>query len=237
MAEREGQCAFCGEHTTVTDDHVPPQGLFYSAQGEDELIQVPGCGKCNEGASDDDEYFRDVTVSREESFAHPRSHVIRRKVARSLNRPQAKGKRRGFEKSIVAYRRPGVLGAHHISDVGAIEAEIDRLVRTARKIIRGLYYYEEGHPLPNPKDAEVFAFHDQQFGYNQPREIICWLDSSPWRVKREGVFSYRYRVAEDNPALSLWQFRFFSTPRTTGPEWVGCTFEDTYQALRDAFGR
>lgn len=236
MAEREGQCAFCGERGTVTDDHVPPQGIFYTTHAGEELIQVPGCGECNEGNSDDDEYFRDVTVSRKESYAHPRSHVIRRKAVRSLNRPQARGKKEAFKRSILAYRCPALLGAHHISDVAAVEVDIERLVRVARKIIRGLYYHEQGEPLPNPKQTTVFAFHDKQFEYSQPRAIIEWLDGAVWREKREGVFSYRYRVAEDNPAISLWQFRFFSTPETTGPEWVGCTFDNAYQAVRDTFG-
>src|SRR2546429_3258847 len=51
------ECAYCGTAPATTRDHVPPKGTF-SAPRPDDLITVPSCTPCNQGASDRDERFR-----------------------------------------------------------------------------------------------------------------------------------------------------------------------------------
>ena len=50
------RCAYCGEPAT-TYDHVPPQCL-YTRPLPSNLVTVPACAACNNGASKDDAEFR-----------------------------------------------------------------------------------------------------------------------------------------------------------------------------------
>jgi hypothetical protein len=52
----EELCAYCDDPAT-TRDHVPSKKLF-TPPLPDNLITVPACDRCNNGASDDDEVFR-----------------------------------------------------------------------------------------------------------------------------------------------------------------------------------
>jgi hypothetical protein len=50
------RCAYCDQPAT-TRDHVPPKKLF-TPPLPGNLITVPACDGCNNGASEDDEVFR-----------------------------------------------------------------------------------------------------------------------------------------------------------------------------------
>jgi hypothetical protein len=50
-------CAYCGTSSPTTRDHIPPKGIFPSPRPDD-LITVPCCISCNQGASARDERFR-----------------------------------------------------------------------------------------------------------------------------------------------------------------------------------
>ena len=50
-------CAYCGSPSPTTRDHIPPKGVFPSPRPDD-LITVPSCAACNQGASGTDEFFR-----------------------------------------------------------------------------------------------------------------------------------------------------------------------------------
>src|SRR2546426_1001654 len=50
-------CAYCGTAPATTRDHIPPKGTFPPPRPND-LITVPSCASCNQGASDRDERFR-----------------------------------------------------------------------------------------------------------------------------------------------------------------------------------
>jgi hypothetical protein len=49
-------CAYCGAPSPETRDHIPPRGVFPSPRPGD-LITVPSCRPCNQGASARDERF------------------------------------------------------------------------------------------------------------------------------------------------------------------------------------
>jgi hypothetical protein len=234
MSSHTGVCAFCGAEGEVTADHVPPQNLFASDVGDDELITVPGCSRCNGGSSLDDEYFRDVTASRAASFDHPGAQAPRRKFVRSLDKPGAEGKKKGFAKAVVAVRRPPVGRWSLVTDTSAVSVDIERLHRVvAAKIIPGLYYHETKEVLD--QELAVWAFHDQQFAYPQPQQLMRWLQGAPWKTIRKGVFRYRYRICETDPMLSIWGMEFFTTPNRRGPAWLGASFRKRTTELEEAF--
>src|SRR5882724_7902373 len=55
--KKEEVCAVCGKRAMVTRDHVPPLAIFLKPLPSN-MITVPTCRPCNNGAKLDDEYFR-----------------------------------------------------------------------------------------------------------------------------------------------------------------------------------
>jgi len=58
----EKRCYLCGSKEQLTRDHVPPKGLFPAPRPSNlQLVTIPCCFRCNNQASQDDEYFRLAT--------------------------------------------------------------------------------------------------------------------------------------------------------------------------------
>src|SRR4051812_7520076 len=57
MTSITAPCAICGEREAATRDHVPPVSVFLRPRPSN-LVTVPACWHCNNGASFDDEHFR-----------------------------------------------------------------------------------------------------------------------------------------------------------------------------------
>src|SRR5688572_16056796 len=87
MARRIGTCVYCGETGPLTKDHVPPQALCAKPCPPD-LVVVPACKPCNEGASKDDEYFKTVMVLKDRAGSHAEVTRIRDSVFRGLAMPK-----------------------------------------------------------------------------------------------------------------------------------------------------
>lgn len=240
-SKQTGICVFCGTEGEVTEDHVPPKGIYPKLNTGEPLITVPACLSCNRGTSADDEFFRDIMASRVESYSHQHAGQARARMVRSLARPEAKGKRGAFERSIAA-TRGNRRGHISISDVAAIQLgdeELLRLHRTGRKIIRGLYWHETERILP--QDVLVMAIRDDQFeAWKYTKPVDNWLENGVWRDIREGTFSYRCRVSEVDPNFSVWHLSFFSGPSVIkggfaqGPQWLGAT-KTSAMTLEEAF--
>lgn len=238
---KTGTCVFCGAEGEITADHVPPKGLFPKLIAGDPLITIPACLSCNGGTSADDEYFRDLMAARADSYDHRHSAEARARTVRSFARPEAKGKKAAFEQSIVTTRE-GKRGAISIEDVVAImvsDGNLERLHRTMRETIRGLYWHETNRLLP--QDTFVQAIRDDQARiWKGAPYARSWLEKSVWRDIREGTFSYRYRVSDIDPNFSVWHFSFYSGPSfltgglIEGPKWYGATMTTTMK-LEEAF--
>src|SRR4051812_45143873 len=82
---RNKQCVYCGQLAT-TGDHIPPASLFASPRPNN-LIKVPSCKACNDGASKDDEYFRVQLALREDMRGHPDVEGVLPDVIRGLENP------------------------------------------------------------------------------------------------------------------------------------------------------
>src|SRR4029453_234768 len=54
--DRADVCAYCEAPSPATRDHTPPKGIFPRPRPAD-LITVPACEPCNQGASVRDERF------------------------------------------------------------------------------------------------------------------------------------------------------------------------------------
>ena len=83
------ECAYCGGLAT-TEDHIPPQSLLPGVPRK-KRPSVPSCGDCNHGASDDDEYFRDVVLKYHRVADKPEASSAVDAMVRAMGHPRKVG--------------------------------------------------------------------------------------------------------------------------------------------------
>lgn len=198
-------CAICGERKAVTRDHVPPKGIFPAPRPSD-LIAVPSCVECNNGASSYDRRFRaclslhvgiddPITSRLWRNHALPRlrrDHWLRSRILSQiepvwLTTPEGVIFETGF-------RFPWDSEAHH--------AVIERT-------IRGLYFRHAGAVLGRRGCVKVQWFRALNDSLIQVSKD--WQQCS----LGGGQFVYRFAIAVDDPVHSLWLFQFH------GRHWAG----------------
>jgi hypothetical protein len=135
---------YCGKPSN-TRDHVPPKLLFPKPRPSN-LISVPSCKTCNVGFSKDDEYIRIAVALRGDLAEHPQAQGLFAPTIRGLNRPE----QRGFVKTILStvkqipvHTKEGIFLGH----APAMIVDLERLRRTAERIVRGLYFDAFGERL------------------------------------------------------------------------------------------
>jgi len=94
-----GPCTYCQTVGPLTDDHVPPK-LLFSKPRPSNLITVPACFPCNNGAGLDDAYFRLNVAIRENAGEHPNAEPIWKAALKDLTRDEAAGLRELFREDM-----------------------------------------------------------------------------------------------------------------------------------------
>ena len=224
-------CVFCNVEPATTKDHIPPSSLFKTPRPTT-LITVPACPACNGIASQDDEYFRDIMSTLEEAYGHPAAEAVKGNVIRSLGREDALGKRRAFEASIRKTKN-NVTGYINLSEVLGVEVNYERLLRSAKRYVKGLFYHEFGEAVC-PCWKQI-GFGPHLYDSPQPRQIRSALDGCAWTTIGDGVFSYRYRASVSEINTSLWHLRFYSSDTVRGADWHVATLVDTWKELEEHF--
>lgn len=206
-------CAYCGEQRATEEDHIPPDAIF-AVPRPSNRITVPACSTCNRGFSKDDEYFRMVLSMRHDVADHVdvKGGVLD-SALRSLAKPEARGMARAFLKTIreVDVRSPGGL---YLGTRGRYTADGVRVLGTAERIARGLFFHEQQRPLG--PDCLVRAFE---------QSLVNWtaFDDEAKRIIEETVgalatmrhvaigqaFRYACSFANHEARLSAWRFVFF----------------------------
>lgn len=193
-------------------DHIPPK-LLFSRPLPNNLITVPACNKCNNKASKDDEYFRLVLQAREEVEGHPDVIKCRGAFFRSLQKPEAKGMRSSFLRSIVPAEHITPSGIF-IKDTLAIVTETERVFRVVARIIRGLFYEKKRRVLPGGYEVVVSNDHtvdklpaDQKAGFYE--NCVKRLLIMPPTCIGNGVFSYRFGTYKNDPNETCWLLMFY----------------------------
>lgn len=206
-------CVYCGE-SAQTDDHVPPKLLFPRPRPSN-LITVPSCRSCNAGFETDDEYFRVAIALRRELSDHPEAKGIFAPVIRGLNRPA----QRGFARAIVAavtskpiLTTSGLVVGH----APAMNVELERLRRTARRIVRALHFSDFRERIAG--ELRVWS-EDDLVGVPEEVRIEVWstilhpLYASTKRTIGQDVFSYWAVRDPQVPGASAWLLQFFGEVR------------------------
>jgi hypothetical protein len=153
LAETWSVCTYCGSPNPTTSDHVPPQSLFPSP-APDNLITVPACKSCNNGAAKDDEFFRLVLVMNEKTKGNAAREAIVPAVKRSLLRFRAQGLASKFWSSTRSMDRFTADGLY-VGEGLLFSTDAKRLDRTATRIVQGLFFHEFREPVPRDHDTSV----------------------------------------------------------------------------------
>ena len=142
---RIGICVYCGKDGPITDDHVPPKGIFAPPRPSN-LITVPSCLECNSSASMDDEYFRIRVCLNDQARGHPDVNGNLPSVLKALTRPEASGLKQAL---LNDWRNVDVTtkGGIFLGRRTAFEVDMNRIARVVQRIVRGLYYHEVNTPL------------------------------------------------------------------------------------------
>jgi hypothetical protein len=194
----------------LTDDHVPPKCLFVNRPSD--LITVPSCAGCNQGASQDDDYFRLVLTIKHDAGDHPEAKGAAAKAMRGLARPQA----RGFRQSLFQSLTPVEVfssGGIYLGNAGGYNIDLNRLSRVVRRITTGLFYHEFGAPLPTTHEATAWCEDGLRRLDGETRKglqgMCATVQCGPGGTIGEGVFTYWFQRTAEEPNTSMWVMIFY----------------------------
>jgi hypothetical protein len=221
MGEEAGSvtlsCVYCGVRDATTIDDIPPRCLFGRPLPAT-LIKVPSCFPCNNGASKDDEYFRNVLSFRHD-VEHPDAEVAREAALRSLVRPEAPGLRAAFLRSAsdMELRTPAGL---YLGHAGAYTVDTRRVDRVVQRIVMGLLYGEAGRPLPSSYATTAYGLTKIRAAADNVLGLIIGtvLQEAPLRFIGPRTVGYRILHASDDTNASACLVTFYE--RVT---WLGLT--------------
>jgi hypothetical protein len=94
----------------------------------------------------------------------------------------------------------------YIETMGALQIDARRFDRVAERIIRGLFFHEKGHRLPEGYTVINQGF---QFGAHPVLEALGTFRFSGSRVVGGGIFTYSFAYADDDPDSTFWFSQFY----------------------------
>ena len=134
-------CAICGEREGNTRDHVPPKSIFPRPRPGN-LVTVPACAECNNGASDYDDLFKVFLSMQAAGNSEIARRLFQERTVRTLERNQA----------LLSEIRKESRAVEVVSSRGATETRTGVLWNSQahhsviERTIRGLYYHHSGYP-------------------------------------------------------------------------------------------
>lgn len=199
-------CAQCGG-PPETRDHVPPK-TFLDKPFPTNMPVVGTCGRCNGGASFDEEYVACLIEVAACGSADP-DRLERPRIVRALT------------------RHPALAAKFHAAYdpvAGAVHAEVDRIRRVVEKMARGLWAYEMAEPaLGRLADVRFQPLHtldsDARAGFEhiQPSRLFAEVGSrmmirqateasTGWQHVQASRFRYGLQTDEDLIKLVLREY-------------------------------
>lgn len=144
---KKGICVYCGGTARLGRDHVPPRALF-GGRFPPNLITVPSCDRCNNGASKDDELFRLAYSTRRDAPSVAERDLAFAATLRSFNKPEASSFARRIRSQTRVVERTSPAGLY-LGRGFVYEAQGAPLDRVIRRITKGLFFHEKGRRLPD----------------------------------------------------------------------------------------
>jgi hypothetical protein len=204
MAVQPPSCVYCTIADGLTRDHVPPKSFFPTPRPAN-LVTVPACLKCNQGAGRDEDYFLATLMFSEAGVTPAGKKVWVDRLHRSYQKNV--GLRRKIANSL-QHRQIFTPAGIYIGRGMTIEYDEARLERVVLKIVRGLYFREQGVPL-DPTAEVTCLFVREREHYEAIKQHNHMLRDSPSRWK--GIFQYRCGFVPNAPIGSMWLLWFWET--------------------------
>lgn len=215
---RNKLCVSCGAPAS-SRDHVPPKELLSKPYPKN-LITVPSCGDCNNGASRDDEYLRNTLLLRIETADHPEALKLRPRFYRGFFDAQHPGARREVLRKLKPVRLVSPAGLS-LGRTASFEVEVPRIHRVIRRIVYGLYFRTRGERLPDGCVIDVYPGDAVAGDVSADGELLRALGGTVLIRGRQRTigaeaFSYWFydaREQEDcdrlGPHDTVWMLRFY----------------------------
>jgi hypothetical protein len=194
-------CVFCGRPAT-TRDHVPPKAFFLPPRPEN-LVTVPACASCNNGASESDDRFRNFVSLRVGVGNSKRLDLWKSKVLPGIRR-----NRKEFRRLVRSMRDVEVYtpGGIYLGMATQCAFEAEPHDSGIRRTVRGLYWYQFKEALPPEIPIEVLVLGQNwkaALGPLLPMMQLCDIGGPE-------TFQYAFGRVADAPTASLWVFNFFA---------------------------
>jgi hypothetical protein len=178
-------CIFCGQ-IADTREHVPAK-QFFKGTPDKPLITVPSCHKCNAGFQKDEEFFRQFYVSMLMERSTEAKKLMDGEVSRSIQRTPALGLQMFSQMKLVdAYTKSGLykgkMTMYSISDNDKL-----RINRVVNKIIKGLFFHEFGHILPEDWIIKIIWITPK---VEKELNLAEMAKTPKWNVIKEDTFAY-----------------------------------------------
>jgi hypothetical protein len=199
------ECAYCGSLDADTDDHIPPRNI-YTAPGPPRPPNVKSCFACNNSASTDDEYFRDIVVKYHRVADLPQ---VQQQIAAMLRTAKLPAKQRYAQAVLKSFMDVEVKteAGLYLGRQPAFTVDAERLRRILRRFVFGLYRWETGVRLAADTTLTIVPNPDS---VNQLKsELEGVMSGAQVTTVQEGVFWYAWQRAQDNPMAMVWLLVFF----------------------------
>ena len=154
MKKKQGECSYCGQDSSLTEDHVIPKCLF--AKGTlANPIKVYACNECNnEKKSQDDSYLRDLLVGDEDSYSNETAkNLFDTKFLSSVRQNKSEFSRTCYSKmSKTSLHSPSGI---YLGETYTFNIDYGRLEEIFRKIIIGLHFWLFKQRLTKEADFSI----------------------------------------------------------------------------------
>jgi len=221
-------CYLCGKKPAEDRDHIFPRNLFPEPRPAN-LPTVPSCRECNNSLSNDEEIFRSFIAS---GIAFETLSGYR--IWTERIRPRLKKNTRGFKtllrklvKEVPVFSPNG----NYLGTAPTLQPEQEKIDRVLKKISKGLYYLETGHPLP---DDVCLLF--QYVGEDLQKMLAPPFDNAIQGAERidfgQNVVTYWRKTIEDNPTNSITWLVFYGVKGFIIVTYQENTIFEPYQQLK-----
>jgi hypothetical protein len=211
-------CAYCGVMARpITRDHVVPKALWKDKPLPPAVITVPSCPECQKEWDRDATYFRNLIVLASDPSDHPAvAELANGPIKRSVHRRE--GKRDYADITRNAVRGFHRFGTSMLEPSVRIDIDSQRFDRTPEKIVRGLFFFRNGVPVPRNYEVRIFP----GSGFWQAPEFQDILTvMEPWKGMGDNVFAMRATRLAHDTNITFWLMRFYNSSGILGYTWPG----------------
>jgi len=221
--KKQAECTYCGKIRRLSEDHVPPKGLWGEPYPLD-LIVVPSCKECNDGFSKDDEYFRTIISIAEDVGDHPVVQQVLPIVNRSLTRKDFPGLPKTILRNTEIVYRQGTSGLYEPAALYTMDRP--RIERVISRVIQGLFFHRFGRRL-----APTYFAWSEMLGMVPTKvppvftPLLKAFNNERLEYIGNDGFVYGVLIDSEDPDMTFWILVFygrcyfigFTTPKEMKP--------------------